>query len=978
MLTSFDAIRRIAGKLEELKEKGRIENFRLILKLNMTLRLFVVTNSLTGDEIESVIKDEKIEIDLEKITEEDFLYGDDYYRSLFDSTKELDLGLRRNLSSLIDYDEDFAEKMPSCPIVLFYSYKGGVGRTTALVLFAAYYAMHHGKKVFILDCDFEAPGLVNFFGFENEGISKNGIVEYIKDKEAFPDIKLSDDYVFEASKKYSGNGEIYVLPAGNIMNETDRDDYLEALARLDIHGTCAIGEQLESVIADIKDRYNPDVVLIDSKTGFNDIFGIIGNRLADIIVGFFGNNAQNKPGLHFFIDMLLNKKRNVELIFVNSVISSFKWEESFREEIDIYVQNNLKNDLDGLPALPVFGLSRHKMLENLGTSDEDPDDFIALTERGVLGDYNELFQKLARQIDDLTTISPEKRRDAEIAEKDSERRIETGQEDSERRIETGQEDAQDAENQSDGNHKEVQKGDSQDQTSEGSKTLGRLQKDILDKIYDNLPEPYAESIEFDNDFLDNRFYFRKCMEDIFNHRMFLLLGSKGTGKTAFYQALRENAFLKKLAARAGKNHLDHKVVNIISLMVAPVEQRIKFFDISNFDQSDISDKEFFYKRFWVAYVWNAVMLDSSVTGFSSELEIKAILNDSATADRFRQYISNDGQFKKIENELRELDHFLEETDAYLMIIFDQLDQVVKPNHWSDAISPLIRFCQTHSFRRILPKLFVRKDLFSKLGNLTNKAALEKLAINLEWTTDELYSFFFKTVFANAKAEFFEYAKKSEASPAHLTDIEKRLSRDNSYDQLPAKRYILQPLVEIFFGKYADLQGTSRYGEMYDWMYKNLANANRTISLRPFLDMIKYAIETKRENPGWAKGDFPILSPKCIVNMDVRVKAVERHFNDLADEEGNEILKTVFGDIRDGNVPEHLKISPLFQEDFETLLKAIIQQHEELNDVSVSEIEEILKLNGILFVTYPRGMKRYTFAFLYKFFLGLRGPQRKRF
>jgi len=400
MLTSFEAMRRIAGKLEKLKEKGRIEDFRLILKLNMTVNLFVITNPLTGDEIESVIKDEKIEIDLEKVTEEDFLSDDDYYRSLFKITKPLDLGLRRTLSNVIDYDEDFDGKIPSCPVVLFYSYKGGVGRTTAMVLFAAYYAMHHGKKVFILDCDFEAPGLLNFFGFGNEGISKNGIVEYMKDKEAFPDIRLSDEYVFEASKKYSGKGDIYVLPAGNIMNEADRDDYLEALARLDIHGSRVIGEQFESVMTDIKDRYNPDVVLIDSKTGFNDIFGIIGNRLADIIVGFFGNNAQNRPGLHFFLDTLLNKKHNVKLIFVHSFISRRfnKRVKAFREEIDTYIQNS---ELDNLP---VFGLSRNTFLEDIGTSDEDPDDFIAFTERNVSGDYNELFQNLARQIDGLADV----------------------------------------------------------------------------------------------------------------------------------------------------------------------------------------------------------------------------------------------------------------------------------------------------------------------------------------------------------------------------------------------------------------------------------------------------------------------------------------------------------------------------------------------------------------------------------------------
>jgi len=56
-----------------------------------------------------------------------------------------------------------------------------------------------------------------------------------------------------------------------------------------------------------KHKYEPDVILIDLGTGFNDIFGIIANKLSNTIVGFFGNNTQNKPGLHFFLNTLLRK-----------------------------------------------------------------------------------------------------------------------------------------------------------------------------------------------------------------------------------------------------------------------------------------------------------------------------------------------------------------------------------------------------------------------------------------------------------------------------------------------------------------------------------------------------------------------------------------------------------------------------------------------------------------------------------------------
>ncbi|MCP4111723.1 MAG: ParA family protein [Desulfobacteraceae bacterium] len=393
MLIAFDAIRRIEKNMAKLKHEGRIADYRLILKLNMSANLIVVTNRLTGNSVDSVTEKEQIEIDIDSVSEEEFNSDDDYYVVLFRNTKPLDMGLRRSLSNMIEYDDD--EKISSCPIVSFYSYKGGVGRTTALAMFASYYSIHHAKKVFITDCDFEAPGLINFFGFTNEDQSKNGIVEYIKDQEAFHDRELSSDYVFEVSRTYSKDGEIYILPAGNTMNDPDRGDYIEALARLDIHSTDTIVRQFRNVIADINKKYKPDVILIDSKTGFNDIFGIIVNKLSDIIVGFFGNNVQNKPGLYFFLDTLMSKKRNTDLILVNAILSSsvMKKQKSFQNDVDDYIQNNLEGSvLESLPVLPVFGLSRYPVLEDIGTQDDDPDDFISSVEQGRFGDYQALFQ----------------------------------------------------------------------------------------------------------------------------------------------------------------------------------------------------------------------------------------------------------------------------------------------------------------------------------------------------------------------------------------------------------------------------------------------------------------------------------------------------------------------------------------------------------------------------------------------------------
>lgn len=937
MLIVFEKIRKIEKKLIELKEKNKIIDYRLILKLNMSVNLYVVTDILSDIEIKSEINTSHIDIELEVLSKEE-RSTDEYYASLFKNTTPLDFGLRRSLSNVMEYNESIDIK--SCPIISFYSYKGGVGRTTALALFASHYAMHSGKKVFVIDCDFEAPGLINFYGINNAESSKNGLVEYLKDKEAYSEITLRDDYVYEVSRVYSGKGEIFLLPAGNIFDEIDRHDYLEALARLDIHSTSTIVDQFKDLIKSINQEYEPDVILIDSKTGFNDIFGIIANKLSDVVIGFFGNNIQNRPGLHFFFDSLfLNKKQTIGLIIVLSIIStSFnKKVNSFKHEIEAYIQNNLNENFDSLPTLPVLGLSRETRLENIGTDIEDIEDFVDLIERKRLNDYEELFSEIEQFLHTIADFRKKKEND-------------------------------------------VLKRSGAKEDSSSKKTI-ELKKIILNKLSKNFPQPYAENMDFGEDFLLSQFYFRKCMEDIFNADKFLLLGGKGTGKTAFYQALRHKNFFTTLRKRAQKQKLfEYQVLDMISLKEDPLPKRVKYFDTANFDQSNIQDSEYFYKRFWVVFIWNAIRLDIEKFGFKPniQLEVQPMLNDAKTAEYLKTYILDQGLFTLIEQELYEIDRFLKHKNYYLMILFDRLDEVVKPNLWSKAISPLIRYSQTNNFKRILPKLFIRRDLFHKLGNLTNKVALENQSINLEWTREELYAFFFKVIFANCQDEFFNYARRVKTiSEVRLKKIQGNLRRSNSYNQLDPTPTLLRPLVDTFFGKYADTKGSLKYGEMYDWIFRNLKNADFTISLRPFLDLIKYAIEIAERDPDLNYGEYPVLSSKCTTNIDVRVKAVERHFTDLAMEEGNEFLALIFEDIRNNKVSKKLKMAQLNQNEFEELINSIKKQHDELKNMSFVDLENILILNGIISFSYTsHGTKKYTFAYLYNYYLGLRSLKRR--
>ncbi len=64
------------------------------------------------------------------------------------------------------------------PVITFYSYKGGVGRSMAVANVAVLLAQDYGLDVILVDWDLEAPGLHRFFGYSDEDIH-TGVIDYL-------------------------------------------------------------------------------------------------------------------------------------------------------------------------------------------------------------------------------------------------------------------------------------------------------------------------------------------------------------------------------------------------------------------------------------------------------------------------------------------------------------------------------------------------------------------------------------------------------------------------------------------------------------------------------------------------------------------------------------------------------------------------------------------------------------------------------
>ncbi|MFT4928214.1 MAG: hypothetical protein ACI8WB_004333, partial [Phenylobacterium sp.] len=257
MLKSISFMKRLESDLAKSVELNHIDNFFIELRINQKVDIYIVSDKAKNITDLNLMNITSIDLENDNllftfITVEQS--KDDDYHYLFESEK-VSFGLRRSLSALLDSGSGISKEKRN--VMTFFSYKGGVGRTTSLAL-AATYLSRKGQNVFVIDCDFEAPGLINFFNSAQSEIQKSGLVEYLNDQQFCKSDDI-DDYVYNIEKTYSGSGIINLMPAGNVLSsDEDLDSYLEGLAKIDLQGL-HLTNTFEKLIDDIQSKYSPDV-----------------------------------------------------------------------------------------------------------------------------------------------------------------------------------------------------------------------------------------------------------------------------------------------------------------------------------------------------------------------------------------------------------------------------------------------------------------------------------------------------------------------------------------------------------------------------------------------------------------------------------------------------------------------------------------------------------------------------------------------
>jgi len=154
------------------------------------------------------------------------------------------------------------------PRVVFFSIKGGVGRSTAIAA-NAWSLAQTGKRVLVLDLDLESPGLSTSL-LPLDRRPKYGITDWLVE-----DLVDNGDEVFEsmvASSGLSHDGDIFVVPA----HGADSGEYVAKLGRawmpkVNSNGQESWSQRLQRLISLLEKRWSPDVILIDSRAGIDEV-----------------------------------------------------------------------------------------------------------------------------------------------------------------------------------------------------------------------------------------------------------------------------------------------------------------------------------------------------------------------------------------------------------------------------------------------------------------------------------------------------------------------------------------------------------------------------------------------------------------------------------------------------------------------------------------------------------------------------------
>lgn len=208
--------------------------------------------------------------------------------------------------------------LPACPLITFYSYKGGVGRSQTLANVAVALA-NRGKNVIMVDFDLESPGLHWYFSplhaperrlGDDELNEKGGLLDWLSKAQTVPDDEpFITDHLIEctsdALRPYQGWLKLIACGAQTVDAVSGRGysarvrDFNWRQFEQDSYGQ----QYLELMRRQLQ-KAGADYILLDSRTGVTDVGLLCTFVLPDVVVMLFALHDQGIQGVRWLAGKL--------------------------------------------------------------------------------------------------------------------------------------------------------------------------------------------------------------------------------------------------------------------------------------------------------------------------------------------------------------------------------------------------------------------------------------------------------------------------------------------------------------------------------------------------------------------------------------------------------------------------------------------------------------------------------------------------
>jgi hypothetical protein len=605
-------------------------------------------------------------------------------------------------------------------VIAGYSFKGGMGRSTTLAYLSYFYYLM-GKKIVVIDSDFEAPGISSMFFTQKERSKRAGVLDYLIDLHIEDKLKLDDYYLKFIDKDNEKTGSLYLFPSGI---DYYTNNYINKISKIDFNSQ-TYTNNFTKLIDNINDTIKPDLIFIDLRAGINESNGFILKSMSNMNFLFFNSEEQNKDGLTVILNSLEDMK-NYHI--VNSTIRHYSAEVRKIEE------NKFEKFMDTLKK--DIKLLKIKWLPELAKDD-------------IIGFVDSQYQLSNNTNSDFEMQNIIKTISKEYFYGEQEIKI----------------------------------------------------KPILEKLEKEFSKLIAQQ-KFENEEDLKYFYFKSDITEIVNDQIFLILGAKGTGKSAFFEIFTKNyeKILNKLEitnnkyiAGFSKNISDDIGKDYLKLVLEKANNKID--DIERFWK--------FLTLFQIQnYILEKSLFETSIY-FNNIIEIK---------DKFMDLEIG----IEVDKKLKDINSKLYDKDMFITFVYDELDVELTEKR-ENFIDGLIEFWRgnRNKYNQCKSKILLRTDIFKQL-KIENKTHLEHNKHQLKWEKYEILSLILKIITTALN--------KNELKTIGLTDV---LDRNNEIVKDEAK--IKEGIYKIFGKKLNESQ--SNISTMDRWIISYLSDGDNVVTPR---------------------------------------------------------------------------------------------------------------------------------------------------